>query len=59
MDLAGGSVGSKFTHDECVQTTADLNTRYEPGLENGVAMTVPDGAWGQIVDGPVDKDGYT
>lgn len=59
MDLAGGTVGAKFTHDEWVQTTADLNTRYEPGLENDVAMTVPNGAWGQIVDGPVDKNGYT
>jgi N-acetyl-anhydromuramyl-L-alanine amidase AmpD len=59
MNLVSGSVGGKFYHDQWIQATTDLNTRSEPGLYKNVVMTVPNGTWGQIVAGPVDKQGYT
>jgi parallel beta-helix repeat protein len=48
----------KFTIGDRVKTTANLNVREGPGLSYIVMGTVPEGAHGQIMAGPVEADGY-
>ena len=48
----------KFSIGDWVQTTANLNVREGPGLGYAIIDTMPEGTLGQIVDGPVEADGY-
>jgi hypothetical protein len=50
---------SAFTDGDRVTPTASLNTRYRPGLDSRVLATMAPGTEGEIMNGPVDKDGYT
>jgi len=50
---------SKFVSDDPVQTTANLNTRTGPSIGYSVIRTMPNGSTGEIIDGPVNANGYT
>ncbi len=45
--------------DERVEPTTGLNTRHRPGLDSEVLATMSPGTAGEIMNGPVTKDGYT
>jgi hypothetical protein len=55
----GGGGGGGISMGDRVTPTANLNTRYRPGLESRVLATMPPGTEGEIMNGPVDEDGYT
>jgi parallel beta-helix repeat protein len=48
----------KFRVGDQVRTIANLNVREGPGLGYALIDTVPEGTLGQIVEGPVETDGY-
>ncbi len=48
-----------FTEGDAVRATAGLNTRRQPGVDGAVVGTVSSGARAEVVNGPVDADGYT
>jgi hypothetical protein len=48
----------KFEAGDRVRTTANLHVREGPGLGYALIDTMPEGTLGQIVDGPVEADGY-
>jgi len=48
----------KFRIGDWVHTTANLNVREGPGLSYIIISTMPLGTIGQIVDGPVEADGF-
>ena len=50
--------GSAFRIGDQVRTTANLNVREGPGLGYALIDTMPEGALGQIMDGPVEADGH-
>jgi hypothetical protein len=50
---------SAFSDGIHVTPTANLNTRYRPGLESRILATMAPGTEGEIMNGPVDEDGYT
>jgi murein DD-endopeptidase MepM/ murein hydrolase activator NlpD len=50
---------SAFSDGDHVTPTANLNTRYRPGLESRVLATMSPGTEGEIMNGPVNEDGYT
>lgn len=54
----GGGSGS-FSDGDRVASTTNLNTRHRPGLDSRVLKTMSPGAVGEIMNGPVRKDGYT
>ncbi len=55
----GGGTDPKFAMDDGAMATVDLNGREGPGLNYDVVETLPEGAVGQIVNGPETNDGYT
>jgi N-acetyl-anhydromuramyl-L-alanine amidase AmpD len=55
----GGDGGSgDFAEGAIVESTTTLNTREQPGTGSTVVGTMPTGADAEIVNGPVDEDGY-
>ncbi|SIR09224.1 Peptidase family M23 [Haladaptatus litoreus] len=57
--VAMSGSASAFTMDERVEVTASaLNTREQPGTESTVVATLNNGEVGEIMNGPVDEDGY-
>jgi murein DD-endopeptidase MepM/ murein hydrolase activator NlpD len=48
-----------FTDGDRVTPTTALNTRYRPGTESRVLATMSPGTEGEIMNGPVNEDGYT
>lgn len=55
----GGNGGGRFSAGDQVASTTNLNTRHRPGLDSRVLKTMSPGAVGEIMNGPVRKDGYT
>ena len=55
----GGGGGGGFDDGDHVTPTTALNTRYRPGLESRVLATMSPGTEGEIMNGPVNEDGYT
>jgi len=51
--------GSGFSDGERVTPTANLNTRSRPGTESRVLDTMSPETAGEIMNGPVNEDGYT
>ncbi|WP_330633187.1 N-acetylmuramoyl-L-alanine amidase [Halocatena halophila] len=51
--------GSRFSNGDQVASTADLNTRTNPGTDSSVRDTVTPGTVGEITAGPTQADGYT
>ena len=60
VTVLSGSAAA-FSMDERVKVTpnAGLNTRHRPGVESRTVATLPQGAVGEIMNGPTDEDGYT
>jgi len=48
-----------FSDGDPVRATTTLNTRERPGSDEAVVETVGEGAPAEVVNGPVDADGYT
>lgn len=48
-----------FEDGDRVESTVDLNTRHHPGTDSRVVATMPPGSEGEIMNGPVEKGGYT
>jgi hypothetical protein len=60
MDLVrGGGGGGGFTDGDRVTPTTALNTRHRPGTESEILATMSAGTEGEIMNGPVNEDGYT
>ena len=59
--IDGGSTNARGTvqHGQRVQTTANLVIHTDPDLSAPDVFTAPEGSAAEIVDGPVDADGYT
>lgn len=55
----GGENDPAFVDGDVVQATASLNTRRQPGVDEELVDTVSQGAMAEVVNGPVDADGYT
>ncbi len=55
----GGGDGGSFSDGDRVEPTTGLNTRHRPGLDSEVLATMASGTAGEIMNGPVTKDGYT
>lgn len=53
----GGSGG--FADGDQVAPTTALHTRKQPGTDQTVVATISAGEVGEIMNGPIDKDGYT
>lgn len=56
--LAAGG-GATFSDEQPVQTTADVWVREQPGLDAPKVQVMPAYTGGNVVNGPVDEDGYT
>ncbi|MFC6953871.1 N-acetylmuramoyl-L-alanine amidase [Halorubellus litoreus] len=54
----GGS-DPTFAEGDTVHATTSLNTRKQPGTGEELVETVSSGATAEVVNGPVDADGYT
>jgi murein DD-endopeptidase MepM/ murein hydrolase activator NlpD len=50
---------SAFSDGDRVTPTTALNTRYRPGTESRILATMSAGTEGEIMNGPVNEDGYT
>jgi hypothetical protein len=50
---------SAFSDGDRVTPTTALNTRYRPGTESRILATMSPGTEGEIMNGPVNEDGYT
>ncbi len=59
IPIALSGSAAAFSDGEDVQATTALNTRKQPGTDQPIVATVNDGEVGEIMNGPVDKDGYT
>jgi hypothetical protein len=55
----GGGGGGGFADGDRVTPTTALNTRHRPGTESRVLATMSAGTEGEIMNGPVNEDGYT
>ncbi len=55
----GGGGGGGFTDGEQVTPTTGLHTRKQPGTDQPIVATISAGEVGEIMNGPIDKDGYT
>lgn len=49
----------RFSMGDRITATTDLNTRKQPGTNSSVVTTVSPGTEGEIMNGPVSKEGYT
>lgn len=49
---------SAYSDGDRVTPTTNLNTREQPGTESPVVATISPGEVGEIMNGPVDEDGY-
>jgi len=54
-----GSGTRAFAEGDVVSATTTLNTREQPGTGETLVDTVDAGATAEVVNGPVDADGYT
>ena len=52
-------LGTAFSDGEDVTPTTALHTRKQPGTDQPVVATISAGEVGEIMNGPIDKDGYT
>ncbi len=55
----GGSGGGGFADGEQVTPTTALHTRKQPGTDQTIVATISAGEVGEIMNGPIDKNGYT
>mgnify|MGYP006279767607 CR=1 FL=1 len=55
----GGDSDPTFADGDVVHNTVDLNTREQPGTDAALVDTIPAESPAEIVNGPVDEDGYT
>ncbi|SIR49813.1 N-acetylmuramoyl-L-alanine amidase [Haladaptatus litoreus] len=56
---SGGGGGNRFADGDRVTPTANLNTREQPGTDQPIVATISPSEVGEIMNGPIDKDGYT
>lgn len=59
VPAALSGTASAFSDGERIESTTNLNTRHRPNLDSRVLDTQPTGTTGEIVNGPVNQDGYT
>jgi hypothetical protein len=57
--LEGGGDDPAFAEGDTVVTTAAVNGREQPGLDSEVVSVLDTGTEAEVVNGPVDADGYT
>jgi len=57
--LDGGGEDPAFADGDPVVTTAAVNGREQPGLDSEVVSVLDTGTEAEVVNGPVDADGYT
>jgi N-acetyl-anhydromuramyl-L-alanine amidase AmpD len=55
----GGTTAPTFAEGDLVHATTSLHTRDQPGTNETVVDTVASDATAEVVNGPVDADGYT
>lgn len=58
-ELPNGGGGGGFTDGDRVTPTTGLNTRHRPGTDSDVLATMYPEVTGEIMNGPVNQDGYT
>lgn len=59
LEDGGGGEDPAFEEGDQVVTTAAVNGREQPGLDSDVVSVLDPGTEAEVVNGPVDADGYT